>query len=88
MVVEWKIYVQPDCIFCRSDGCQKVKKAHYWTKVPLYKFEFGGGETVIKTAEAKNKIMTTFYGSRDMAFVIVKPSSTQVVWKSTQQTQK
>ena len=46
------------------------------------------GKTVIKTAEAKNKIMISFYGSRDRSFVIVKPSTTQVVWKSTQQTQK
>ena len=42
----------PDCIFCHSDGCKKVKKTYYWTIEPLSKFEFGGGETVIKTAEA------------------------------------
>ena len=42
----------PDCIFCHSDGCKKVKKTHYWTKEPLSKFEFGGEETVIKTAES------------------------------------
>ena len=62
---------------------KKVKKAHYWTIEPLSKFEFGGGEAVIKTAEAKNKIMISFYGSRDRTYVIVKPSSTQVVWKGT-----
>ena len=54
MVVEWQIYVHPDCIFCHSDGCKKVEKAHYWTIEPLSNFEFSGGETVIKTAEAKN----------------------------------
>ena len=42
----------PDCIFCHSDGCNKVKKTYYWTIEPLSKFEFGGGETIIKTAEA------------------------------------
>ena len=42
----------PDCIFCHSDGCKKVKKTYYWTIESLSKFEFGGGETVIKTAEA------------------------------------
>ena len=45
----------PDCIFYHSDGCKKVKKGHYWTIEPPFKFEFGGGETVIKTAEAKHK---------------------------------
>ena len=70
----------PYCIFCHS---KKIKKAHYWTIEPLSKFEFGGGEAVIKTAEAKNKIMISFYGSRDRTYVIVKPSSTQVVWKGT-----
>ena len=42
-------------LFCHSDGCNKVKKAHYWTKEPLSKFEFGGWETVIRTAEAKTR---------------------------------
>ena len=60
MVVEWRIHVQPDSIFCHSDGCRKVKKAYYWTTEHLSKFEFGGGEPVIKTAEAKNKIMISF----------------------------
>ena len=74
----------PDCIFCRSDRCKKVKKAHYWTKEPLSKSEFGGGETVIRTAEAKNKIIIFFYGSKNMTFVLVNTSSTQVVGKGTQ----
>ena len=68
----------PNCIFCQSDGSKEVKKAHYWTKEPLSKFEFGGGETVIRTAEAKNKIMISFHGSRDRTSVPVKPSSNQV----------
>ena len=78
----------PYCIICHSDGCKKVKKAHYWTIEPISKYEFGGGETVIKTAEAKNKITISFYGSRDRTFVIAKQSSIQVVWKGTQHTQK
>ena len=76
----------PYCIFCHSDGCKKVKKAHYWTIEPLSKF--GGGETVLKTAESKNKIIISFYGSRGRTFVIVKQSSTPFVWKGTQDTQK
>ena len=32
--------------------------------------------------------MIPFYGSSDKTFVIVKSSTTQVVWKDTQQTQK
>ena len=78
----------PDCIFCHWDGCKKVKKAHYWTIKPLSKFEFDGEETVIKTAESKNKIMMSFYGSRDRTFMIGKQSSTKVVWNGTQQIQK
>ena len=54
-VAKWslsdKVMSNPDSIFCHSDGCRKVKKAHYWTIDPPSKFEFGGGETVIKTAE-------------------------------------
>ena len=87
MVFEWQIYVWPDCIICHSDGCKTVKKVNYWTKEPLSKFEFGDRETVIKTAEAKNKIMIFFYWSRDRTFMLVKPSSTQVVWKDTQHSQ-
>ena len=37
----------PGCIFCQPDRCKKAKKAHYWTKEPLSKFELGGGGTVI-----------------------------------------
>ena len=83
MAVEWQIYVRPLLHFL-SLGCKKVKKAQYWTIEPLSKFEFGGGETVIKTAESKHKIMISFYGSRDRTFAIVKQSSTQFVWKDTQ----
>ena len=82
MVIEWQYMSNPDHIFCHSDGCKKVKKGNYWTK-----FEFGGGDTVIRTAEAKNKIMNSFHGSRDRTSVLVKPSSSQVVWKGTQYTQ-
>ena len=77
----------PECIFCHSDGCKKTKKAHYWTIKPLSKLEFGGGEILIKTAEAENKIMISCYGSKDRTFVIVKLSFTQDVWKGTQHTQ-
>ena len=68
-----------NCIFCHSDGCKNVKKAHYWTIEPLSKFGFGGEETVTKTAESKNKIMIPFYGSRDRTFVIGKQNSIKVV---------
>ena len=78
----------PYCIFCHSDGCKKIKIAHYWTIESLSKFEFGGEDTVIKTAESKNKIMISFYGSRDRTFVIGKQSSTKVVWNGTQHIQK
>ena len=69
-----------------THSCKKVKKAHYSTIKPLSRLEFGGGEIVIKTAEAKNKIIISFNGSRDRTFLSVKPSSTQVVWKGTQHT--
>ena len=67
----------PDYIFCHSYGCKKIKKA-LWTKEPLSKFEFGGGETAIKTAEAKNNIMISFYGSKNRTFVIVLGAKT--IW--------
>ena len=86
MVIEWQIYVWPDCIFCHLDRCKKVKKVYYWTKESLSKFEFGGGEAVTRTAEPRNKIMISFHGSRDKTFVLVKLSSSQVVWKGTQHT--
>ena len=54
----------PDCVVCHSDRCKKVKKAYYWTIEPLSKFEFGGGETVIKTAESKNKFMISWREAR------------------------
>ena len=47
-----RIMSNPDCIFCHSNGCKKVKKTYYWTIEPLSKLEYGGGETIIKTAEA------------------------------------
>ena len=65
-VAKWplsdRFMFNPDCIFCHSDGCKEVKKAHYWIKKLLSKLEFGGGEIVIKTAAAKNNIMISFYG--------------------------
>ena len=30
MVIEWQIYVRPDCIFCHSDGCKKVAFGRTW----------------------------------------------------------
>ena len=62
----------PDYIFCHTDRCKKVKKAHYWAKEPPSKFEFGGEEIVTRTAEAKKNIIIFFYGSKYMTFVFVK----------------
>ena len=58
-VAKWAL---SDRFMSNPDGCKKVKKAHYWTIKPLSKLEFGGGEIVIKTAEAKYTIMISFYG--------------------------
>ena len=33
-------------------------------------------------------MVISFYGSRDKTLAIVKPTTTQVVWKGMQQTQK
>ena len=43
-----------ECIFCDKKGRCKVKRKGAWTTEPLAKFEFGGGETVLKTAESEN----------------------------------
>ena len=88
IAVEWQIYVSTQLHFCHPDGCKKVKKAHYLTIEPLSIFDFGGEETVIKTAESKNKIMISFHGSGDRTFVIGKQSSTKVVWNVSQHIQK
>ena len=54
LVAKWSLSdrFMSNCIFCHSNGCKNVKKTYYWTIEPLSKFEFGGGETVIKTTEA------------------------------------
>ena len=48
-----RFIINPDCIFCHSEGRKKIKKAKSWTTKPLSIFKFGGGETIIETVEAK-----------------------------------
>ena len=40
-----------ECIFCDKKGRCKVKRKGVWTTEPIAKFEFGGGETVLQSAE-------------------------------------
>ena len=42
-----------ECIFCDKKGKLKVKRKGAWTTEALAKFEFGGGKTVLKTAESE-----------------------------------
>ena len=35
-----RLMSNPDSIFCRSDGCKKVKKAHYWLLNKRTPFQF------------------------------------------------
>ena len=48
-----KFIFNPNCIFCRSEGRKKIRKATTWTSEALVKFEFGGGSTVLKAEENK-----------------------------------
>lgn len=47
------ILFHPDCIFCRHEGRKKVKVKGLWTSEDTKYFERGGGETIVKYAEAK-----------------------------------
>ena len=49
-----KYLFSPERIFCGKDSRKKVKKGRNWTTEPLSKFEFGGGNTIVQTAKAKN----------------------------------
>ena len=45
-------YIFPKiCIFCDKGSNRKVKKGSMWTTESLSKFEYGGGATVLETAE-------------------------------------
>ena len=41
----------PECIFCGKDSKRKIKKGSIWTTESLSKFEYGGGATILETAE-------------------------------------
>ena len=43
-----------DCIFCGKGGKRNVKKGSSWTTESLSKFEYGGGATILETAENSN----------------------------------
>lgn len=49
-----KYIFSAECIFCGKASRRKIKKAGSWTTKPLSKFEYGGGDTILQTAEAKN----------------------------------
>ena len=41
----------PECIFCGKDSKRKIKKGSIWTTESLFKFEYGGGATILETAK-------------------------------------
>ena len=45
---------KPNCIFCGAAGYKKIKQGGSWTTEPTCKFEFGGGDTILKVAEEKS----------------------------------
>ena len=49
-----KYIFPPECIFCDKGGKRKVKKGSAWTTEDLSKFEYGGGATILETAEQCN----------------------------------
>ena len=46
-----KFIFKPDCIFCNKSGHKKVKRHGNWTTEMTSRFEFGGGENILKVAE-------------------------------------
>ena len=38
------VIFKPDCIFCNSEGCKKIKVKGNWTAEGTSQFEFGGGK--------------------------------------------
>ena len=44
---------KPDCIFCGTAGYKKIKQGGTWTTEPTSRFEFEGGDTILKVAEEK-----------------------------------
>ena len=46
-----KYIFPPECIFCGKEGKRRVKKGSIWTTESLSKFEYGGGATILETAE-------------------------------------
>ena len=44
----------PECIFCGKDSKRKIKKGSIWTTESLSKFEYGGGATILETAENRS----------------------------------
>ena len=49
-----KYIFPPECIFCDKGGKRRVKKGSAWTTENLSKFEYGGGATILETAEHCN----------------------------------
>ena len=41
----------PESIFCGKDSKRKIKKGSIWTTESLSKFKYGGGATILETAE-------------------------------------
>jgi len=49
-----KYIFKSNCIFCGKDGYKKVKQGGTWTTESTCKFEFGGGDTILRVAEEKS----------------------------------
>jgi len=47
------VIFKPDCIFCNSVGCKKIKVKGNWTTEGTSQFEFGGWKRVLEAAEEK-----------------------------------
>ena len=41
----------PSIYFCGKDSKRKIKESSIWTTESLSKFEYGGGDTILETAE-------------------------------------
>ena len=73
----------PECIFCGKDSKRKIKKSSIWTTESLSKFEYGGGATILETAENSSDYIICSEKLKVMIYLLVRLSIIDHVIKNT-----
>ena len=68
--------------FCGKDSKRKIKKGSIWTTESLSKFEYGGGATILETAENSSDYYL-FRKIKVMIYLLVRLSIKDHVIKNT-----